>query len=427
MNHRKPEFSAMSKSKPKIERRNGPRNAGEIKPASYNPRTISNAKLDALGKAMKEFGDLGGVVVNVRTGNCVGGHQRVKHLDPKWPITKRPAKDKTGTVALGTVWTPYGQIAYREVDWPLAKEKLANLAANQHGGEFDTDLLTDILKGLDESDRLLAGFDLPDLKELGIELNGNGAVVDAEPQIDRADALRKKWRVKSGQLWQLGEHRLLCGDSTKAEDVGRVMDGERAALCLTDPPYGIGEKYASCDDSKAALKTLIDGFFPIARERCDVILLTPGNENARLYSEPDWTLCFFSSAGVGSGPWGYCCWTPILAYGKCPYLKSGLGRRPDAIHSNEGGANELGHPCAKPLGVWKWILERGSVKSEDIIFDPFSGSGTTIMACENLHRKCRAIEIDAGYTAVALERYAVATGKTPTLLPCRAIARPGQP
>src|ERR1044072_9793875 len=106
---------------------------------------------------MAEFGNLGGIVVNVRFGRLISGHQRLKHLDPAWPITKRPAKDKTGTVAVGSIKTPWGALSYREVDWPEKQERLANLAANQPGGGVGPDLLAGGLSGLGDAGRAPAG------------------------------------------------------------------------------------------------------------------------------------------------------------------------------------------------------------------------------------------------------------------------------
>ena len=109
----------------------------DIVPAKYNPRKINKVQLEALGRSMREFGDLGGLVVNTKTGNVVGGHQRLKHLEPSWKITKTATEDKTGTVARGYINTPFGCLDYREVSWPEVKEKAANIAANAHGGDFD--------------------------------------------------------------------------------------------------------------------------------------------------------------------------------------------------------------------------------------------------------------------------------------------------
>lgn len=138
----------------------------DIHPASYNPRRITDKQLAMLKKSMAEFGDLSGIVVNVRTGNLVGGHQRVKNLDPSWPIEKHPATDKTGTVALGYIETPWGRWQYREVDWPEKKEAAANIAANQHGGDFDMPKLKDMIIALDtgDMDMELIGFNSHELE-----------------------------------------------------------------------------------------------------------------------------------------------------------------------------------------------------------------------------------------------------------------------
>jgi len=138
----------------------------DLKPASYNPRKITDKQLGMLKKSMAEFGDLSGIVVNVKTGNMVGGHQRVKNLDQSWQIVKQPHKDKTGTVALGYIETPVGRWTYREVSWTEKKEAAANIAANKHGGEFDMPKLKDIIISLDDGamDMELLGFNSHELE-----------------------------------------------------------------------------------------------------------------------------------------------------------------------------------------------------------------------------------------------------------------------
>lgn len=124
----------------------------DLCPAPYNPRIITDKQLSMLKKSMQEFGDLSGIVVNVKTGNMVGGHQRAKHFDPSWKIVKEKHTDKVGTVAIGYAETPYGRWTYREVDWTEEKEAAGNIAANQHGGEFDMPKLKDIIITLDTGD-----------------------------------------------------------------------------------------------------------------------------------------------------------------------------------------------------------------------------------------------------------------------------------
>jgi len=135
----------------------------DLKPSNYNPRKISDKKLSMLGKAMREFGDLSGIIFNRTTGNLIGGHQRIKHLKPDWEIVKEEFKGDLGTIARGFVKTPFGDWTYREVEWDEKREKAANIAANQHGGEFDLPSLNEILSGLDGIDLELTGFSEDDL------------------------------------------------------------------------------------------------------------------------------------------------------------------------------------------------------------------------------------------------------------------------
>jgi len=156
----------------------------DLKPASYNPRKITEKQLGMLKKSMAEFGDLSGIVVNVKTGNLVGGHQRVKNLDQSWPIVKQSHKDKTGTIALGYIETPGGRWTYREVSWTEKKEAAANIAANKHGGEFDMPKLKDIIINLDtgDMDMELLGFNSHEL-ELMMTAVGEEKQKDTSPQI----------------------------------------------------------------------------------------------------------------------------------------------------------------------------------------------------------------------------------------------------
>jgi hypothetical protein len=138
----------------------------DLIPSPYNPRKITDKQLSMLKKSMTEFGDLSGIIRNVQTGNLIGGHQRIKNLDPSWPIISQPHTDKTGTIALGYIETPEGRWQYREVDWPEKKEAAANVAANQHGGEFDMPKLREIIIELDDGslDTELFGFNSHELE-----------------------------------------------------------------------------------------------------------------------------------------------------------------------------------------------------------------------------------------------------------------------
>jgi len=217
----------------------------ELGPASYNPRNISKSRLATLKKSMERFGDLSGIVYNVRTKRLVGGHQRLKNFDPEWTISitgvraKRPV-DKAGTVARGYVSAPSGQWTYREVDWDEATEKAANIAANAAGGAFDDDKLKGLVIELDE-----AGFDL-ELLNLD-DLESILGKQDIDEPTDEVPTVPTKPRSKRGYLYELGDHRIMCGDSTKSKDVERLFRNEAAAMVFTDPPYGVSYKGAGFD------------------------------------------------------------------------------------------------------------------------------------------------------------------------------------
>jgi hypothetical protein len=236
--------------------------------------------------------------------------------------------------------------------------------------------------------------------------------------------------TKPGDLWILGEHRVLCGDSTKAADVERLMGGSKADLCLTDPPYGLGDttsdknNYNEYDDTRINLIKTISGFFPLAKSVARCVVFTPGNGNTSLYESPTWTMAWFTPAGVGRGPWGFCCWQPILCYGKDPKLAKGKGCHPDALTHTEA-SEKLGHPCTKPIKLWCWLMERTSEKGE-AIYEPFGGSGTTLIAAEQLGRKCYGMEISPAYCDVIVKRWETLTGKKAELEESNGQARPAK-
>ncbi len=213
-----------------------------------------------------------------------------------------------------------------------------------------------------------------------------------------------------------GGHRLLVGDCTGAAVVARVMDNQKADLCLTDPPYGLGgtastkNDYRAYDDTPDNLVRIIRNFLPLAQSVAKCIVLTPGVANIGRYPSPTWIMAWFTPAGVGSGPWGFCCWQPLLCYGKDPKLAKGKGRHPDAIVHTES-SEKFGHPCTKPIKFWSWLMERTSEVGESV-YDPFAGSGTTIIAAEMTGRTCWAVEIDPAYVDITVIRWQKFTGRT---------------
>jgi hypothetical protein len=148
----------------------------ELTPAPYNPRKMTEKRLEMLKRSMAEFGDLSGIIVNLTTGNLVGGHQRIKVFSPTWKIKKRPCKDDVGTVSHGYIETPWGRWTYREVKWDDTKEAAANIAANKHGGEWDLPKLSEMVVELDTGafDMDVLGFQDFELERLLVDKNGAG-------------------------------------------------------------------------------------------------------------------------------------------------------------------------------------------------------------------------------------------------------------
>ena len=182
-----------------------------------------------------------------------------------------------------------------------------------------------------------------------------------------------------------------------------LPDGSVDAV-VTDFPYGIGEEYTSFDDTRANVARLVQNAMPHILRVAKVALITPGNGNQDLYPRPDWTLAWVERAGAGMNRWGFTCWQPVLAYGKNPHLSNRMGLRPDVfIGSGEKGSSD-GHPCPKPMGVMKWMVDRATAVEGTTVLDPFAGSGTTGVACIQTGRNFIGCEIDAGYAEIARRR-----------------------
>jgi DNA methylase len=218
--------------------------------------------------------------------------------------------------------------------------------------------------------------------------------------------------IQRGDLFALGPHRLLCGDSTDAADVARVVGSEKAALCLTDPPYGIGLDYGGFADTVEAVTDLATRWLPIARQHAEVVVFSPGVTRQWLYPAPDWVLCWFYGGGQLRSPWGFNCWQPFLAYGPDPSLARGHGCRPDAVDSNTpANAQDVDHPCPKPVALWLWLLERLTFETDALVLDTFAGGGTGLIAAEQFRRRFFGVELSPSYVQVTIDRWEAFTGQ----------------
>ena len=283
---------------------------------------------------------------------------------------------------------------------PEQKKRLAyfdNRAADV--AEWSADqILADLASGFD----LVGLFTEAELTDFGWEPD---KAEDPGAQMDKADELQEKWQVKRGDVWTVGNHRVMCGDATDAEDVKRLMGGEKAQLMLADPPYNVGYQYAECfSDNKGAdeYAGFCAAYFAIGMAVSQMQVITPGKSNERLYQPDEW-MTWYKGFGTSRGHYFKAMVTePILLFGRKPtgsfYATDHFDIHTDRIE----GLREL-HACPKPIALFAALIEP-MTKQEGIVYDPFLGSGTTMVAAENLGRLCRGMEIEPRYVAVCLER-----------------------
>lgn len=303
------------------------------------------------------------------------------------------------------------------------------LAANAHSGTNDDDKLATLLTSLRESqvDPVLAL--MASLPEAPVP----PGEADAEPQIDRAEELNKIWQVNPGDVWQIGPHRLMCGDSTKQENVDRVMGGSVAALMNTDPPYGVSavggtkdprdaKNYRSggtIENDELTKDRLCE--FLTASFSCAQSVLTPGAAWYVWFAGIE-IRAFMDACEVIGGFKHILIWVKEnFVFGRCDYhyrhepvlygWTAGAGhkwygkRNQDSVWGGKVGDDieKKVHPTAKPLSITLGPILNHTLAGE-IVYDPFLGSGTTIVAAQNLNRICYGMEISPGYCAVILDR-----------------------
>jgi DNA modification methylase len=174
-------------------------------------------------------------------------------------------------------------------------------------------------------------------------------------------------------------------------------------LCLTDFPYGVGYEYKSWDDTQENLQQLVSELMPELLRVCKRVVLTCGQTQMWMYPKPTWVLNWYIPAGANQNTWGFTTWHPILVYGKCPYREAGKGARADTIKHQET-SEKNGHPCPKPITLWRKVLDRVSVKDTDIVLDPFMGSGTTAIACMEAKKQWIGFELEQDYIDIAQKR-----------------------
>lgn len=279
-----------------------------------------------------------------------------------------------------------------------------------------------------------AGVELGDwfqdfeLAEFGI---GDDPPEDVAPQIDRADELRQKWGVESGQLWQLGDHRVICGDCTDGMVISSFLNGDKADCIVTDPPYGVSydggttkRDELSGDSSPALYLPALACWKSICADHVALYLWYADGDQAvsQAVSQAGFVvrrnlIWNKNQAQYGALSQQYKQKHEPFFYahlkGKSPYW-AGDATEITVWNIDRESTNDL-HPTQKPAALFERAIKNSS-KIGDLIFDGFLGSGTTLIACERLSRKCYGVEIEPKYVAVTLQRWADVTGREPVLI-----------
>lgn len=395
------------------------RQADSLIPFPRNPNKHPENQIQLLAKIIKNQGWRNPIVVSARSGFITKGHARLKAaLLNKWK----------------QVPVDVQQYANEALEWSdiIADNKIAELS------EMDAPTLKDILQELDTGalDMDLTAFDKTALEELMTQFNVDDTQ-DAEPQIDRAEELNKVWKVKTGDLWQIGEHRLLCGDSSQKEIADSIMSKDLATLLFTDPPYGVSigkknvmlntfQKAGRCltnldmdDMPPKELGEMLLKVFTLWRDYmaddCSCFVCSPQGGGLGMMM----MMMMMKDAGLevrhilnwiknsptfsmGRLDYDYQ-HEPILFTWKKTHKRKKEGQFQTSLWNVDKPMANKEHPTMKPVELPMNAIMNHTDKN-DIVVDMFLGSGTTMVACQNLNRKCRGIEISPNYVAVCLDR-----------------------
>lgn len=384
----------------------------DLKPADYNPRIDLESGMEEyekLKQSILEFGFVDPPIFNKRTGNLVGGHQRVA-----------VAKD------LGLC----EEIEVSVVDLPLDKEKALNVALNKISGRWDDDKLALLLKELDADILDLSGFGEDEIQDVieqyDMRLDMENEAIDDEFEIE----LPEKPKATLGDIYQLGNHRLMCGDSTNKEHIELLMDGDKANLLITDPPYNVNYEGKTEDslkiqnDNKTSsefyefLKSAFDSVADYLREGASFYVWYASSEVVNFVSSLVDTnflvkqeLIWFKNSlvlGRQDYHWQH---EPCL-YGwknDGSHMWYGDRKQTTILEFDKPLANKE-HPTMKPIPLFDYQIKNSSKKGDKIL-DIFGGSGTTMIACEQNKRCAYLMELDPRYVDVIIDRWEEFTGK----------------
>ena len=355
--------------------------ANDLIMAEYNPRQLTRDQYAQLKDSLTRFGLVDPLIVNKhkdRKNILVGGHQRLK-------IAKEMGMNDIPCV---------------EVELPYDQEKELNIRLNKNVGEWDYDALANYF---DVGELTEWGFSDDDL-QFWTDEPTEGLIDDDEiPEVEESI-------TKQGDIWLLGEHRVLCGDATKKEDVDLLMDGGKTDLCLTDPPYNLGYEYNSYDDNKedSEYESFCSAFFQLSKTISNKQIITTGKRNLGLWYKiseiKDFGIWYAKNKMSGGKISNLALCEPIIFIGEF----NRDSRSNDLYEYNVKQQKDTGdHTCPKVIDLW---LDLVTSYSDKKIYDPFLGSGSTLIACEKTNRKCYGMEIDPHYCDVIVKRWEEFTG-----------------
>lgn len=380
----------------------------DLIPADYNPRKDlkpGDKEYEKLKRSIDEFGYVDPLIWNKRTSRLVGGHQRLK-------VLKDMGIDEVDVVV---------------VDMDEEKEKALNVALNKISGDWDKDKLMLLITDLqgEDFDVSLTGFDPEELDDLFKDDMKDG-VKDDNFDVDKE--LKKPTMTKPGDLWQLGEHRLLCGDSTKEESYDLLMAGKQANLVITDPPYNVNYQGSAGKIKNDNMKD--DAFYQFLLAAFTNMEKNMASDASIYVFHADTEGLNFRKAFSDAGFYlsGTCIWVKqSLVLGRSPYQwrhepilfgwkKKGkhcwyAGRKESTIWEFDKPKKNKDHPTMKPIPLLAYPIMNSSM-TNSIVLDPFGGSGSTLIACEQTKRICRTIELDEKFCDVIVKRYIEQVGST---------------
>jgi DNA modification methylase len=387
-----------------------------LSPDPANVRKHGQRNMDAIKASLRRFGQQKPIVVDAKGIVLAGNGTLAAARDLGWREIQIVRTELTGSQA-----TAFGIADNRSAELAEWDEKLADVLASLKAEDFPLEEI---------------GFDLDELEALKPEVKSDAY---AEPQIDKAEELRAKWGVELGQVWQLGEHRITCGDSTSAEVVKRLLGEEKPHLMVTDPPYGVEydaswRKQAMPDtnpgktggmwgkvsnDDKADWReawALFPGdvaYVWHAGNMAHIVAQSLLACDLHMRAQIIWAKHQFVIGRGDYHPHHEPCWYAVRKGATGHY--NGDRTQSTLWEIDKPKKSETGHSTQKPIECMERPIRNNS-KPGELVYEPFSGSGTTIIACERTGRKCRAIELNPAYVAVAIQRWADATGKEPRKL-----------